>query len=409
MPKVSIRQELPFVAAAEHALREEGSRMSPLRVALFTEIYRPAMNGVVASVETLAAALENRGHHIFCVAPKMVGEDGGDRSVLRIPSLPLPVRAGTPYRLTLPVMSRRKVKTFIADLDVIHVHSPFVTGWMGVRYARRFGIPLIYTYHTQLEAYAHYVPFEPNATRYAASRLTRAFANLADVVIAPTPAMAHRLRELGVRSRIETVPSGIDVGLFGAGRRRQEVRERLGAHDDQTLLLYVGRLAREKNVELLLRAMAATRGDRLRLAVVGDGPFRPDLVALAGQLGVAGVTQFAGAVPRASLPDIYASADAFVMPSTTETQGLVQAEALAAGLAVIAADAPQNRDVLGESGQLIEPSPEAFAAAFRAVRVPADPTLADAARVVAERFSLERHVDRMVTIYESLVRPARSA
>jgi 1,2-diacylglycerol 3-alpha-glucosyltransferase len=383
--------------------------MPPLRVALFTEIYRPAVNGVVSSVETLAAALEKRGHRVFCVAPKMVGEDGGERSVLRIPSLPLPMPAGTPYRLTLPLMSRRKVKALIADLDVIHVHSPFVTGWMGVRYARRFGIPLIYTYHTQLEAYAHYVPFEPNATRFAASRLTRSFANLADAVIAPTPAMAERLRELGVRSRIETVPSGIDVGFFGGGRRRADLRNDLGAGADHVLLLYVGRLAREKNVELLLRALAAARSSRLRLAIVGDGPSRADLAALASQLGVAGSTRFVGVMPREKLPDIYASADAFLMPSTTETQGLVQAEAMAAGLPLIVADTPQNRDVVGECGELAEPVPAAFAAAFERLRVPPQPEVSESVRQAAQRFSLDGHVDRIIALYESLARPARSA
>jgi glycosyltransferase involved in cell wall biosynthesis len=381
----------------------------PLRVALFTEIYRPAMNGVVASVETLAAALESRGHHIFCVAPRMEGEDGGERSVLRIPSLPLPVPAGTPYRLTLPVLSRRNVKGLIADLDVIHVHSPFVTGWMGVRYARRFGIPLIYTYHTQLEAYAHYVPFEPHATRYAASQLTRTFANLADAVIAPTPAMSRRLRELGVTSRIETLPSGIDVDLFGSGRRSSELRERLGARDGDTLLLYVGRLAREKNIELLLRAMACARGERLRLAIVGEGPHRAGLAGLATELGVANVARFAGAMPRADLPDVYASADAFVMPSTTETQGLVQAEAMAAGLSVIAAEAPQNRDVIGETGELVESDSHAFAEAFHRIRTPRDGEAANAARERAQRFSVDRHVDGVIALYESLARPARSA
>lgn len=403
-----MRQEAPFIAAAEHPVREESPRMPPLRVALFTEIYRPAVNGVVASVETLAAALESRGHQIFCVAPKMAG-DGRERSVLRIPSLPLPLPMGTPYRLTLPVMSRRNVKGLIADLDIIHVHSPFVTGWMGARYARRFGIPLIYTYHTQLEAYAHYVPFEPNATRYAASQLTRTFANLADAVIAPTPAMAHRLRELGVTSRIETLPSGIDVGFFGSGRRRADVRERLGAREDDALILYVGRLAREKNVELLLRAMAAVGDRRVRLAIVGDGPHRSDLVALAMELGIAHVVRFAGAMPRENLPDTYASADAFAMPSTTETQGLVQAEAMAAGLSVIAAEAPQNRDVVGDIGEVVDAHPEAFAAAFRRVPRPRRNDAADAARRRAETFSLDRHVDGVVALYESLARPARSA
>src|SRR5579864_1581760 len=132
-----------------------------------------------------------------------------------MPSLPLPTTA--PYRLTLPLVSRHNLNTVIKRLSVVHVHSPFVTGWMGLRYARRYGMPLVYTYHTQLEAYAHYVPFEPNATRFAASQLTRTFANLTDAVIVPTPAMAARLRDLGVEARIDVVPSGIDLRMFGNG------------------------------------------------------------------------------------------------------------------------------------------------------------------------------------------------
>ncbi len=200
--------------------------MERLRVGLFTEIYRPVVNGVVASVETLAQGLQRAGHEVFCFAPKMAGATGSERRIVRIPSLPLPA---TPYRLTLPLISRRDVKSVIERLSVVHVHSPFITGWMGMRYARRYGMPLIYTYHTQLEAYAHYVPFEANATRFAASQLTRRFANLADAVIAPTPAMAARLRELGVTVRVETVPSGIDVARFAAGRRREDLRAQAGA------------------------------------------------------------------------------------------------------------------------------------------------------------------------------------
>ena len=162
--------------------------MEHLRVGFFTEIYRPVVNGVVASVDTLAEGLRGRGHEVYCFAPSMPGGNEPDGPVFRMPSLPLPTR--TPYRLTLPLVSRHNVNNVIKRLSLIHVHSPFVTGWMGMRYARRYGMPLVYTYHTQLEAYAHYVPFEPNATRYAASQLTRTFANLADAVVAPTPAMA---------------------------------------------------------------------------------------------------------------------------------------------------------------------------------------------------------------------------
>ncbi|HEY6487031.1 MAG TPA: glycosyltransferase [Candidatus Cybelea sp.] len=380
--------------------------MERLRVGLFTEIYRPVVNGVVASVETLAQGLQRAGHEVFCFAPKMAGATGSERRIVRIPSLPLPA---TPYRLTLPLISRRDVKSVIERLSVVHVHSPFITGWMGMRYARRYGMPLIYTYHTQLEAYAHYVPFEANATRFAASQLTRRFANLADAVIAPTPAMAARLRELGVTVRVETVPSGIDVARFAAGRRREDLRAQAGARNGSRLFLYVGRLAKEKNIEILFEALARAGDPEARLAIAGDGPLREELGRRAKALRLESRIRFLGLIEQARLPDLYASADAFVMPSITETQGIVQAEALAAGLWVIAADAPQNRDVLGSAGVLVAAEPAAFAAALAAVPLAPDPRRTADARAAASRFSVEEQISRTLGLYESLMHPARIA
>jgi glycosyltransferase involved in cell wall biosynthesis len=379
--------------------------MEPLRLGFFTEIYRPVVNGVVASIEALADGLRARGHQVYCFAPRMPGYTEADGPVFRMPSLPLPTR--TSYRLTLPLVSRRNLNGVIKRLSLVHVHSPFVTGWMGMRYARRYGMPLVYTYHTQLEAYAHYVPFEPNAIRFIASQLTRTFANHVDAVVVPTPAMAARLRELGVTVRLEIVPSGVDVGYFGAGRRDDGLRARLGVGLSDRLLLYVGRLAKEKNVELLLQAVARANVDSLKLIVAGDGPHRHELERLAAELGVMRTTRFLGVVARDNLPNLYASADAFLMPSTTETQGLVLAEALAAGAFVIAADAPQNREVLGTAGSIVLPTAEAFADAFR--RVPPGGHPDGEARGTALRFAIEGQIDRMEALYASLVQPARIA
>lgn len=380
--------------------------MEPLRLGYFTEIYRPVVNGVVASVEALADGMRGRGHEVYCFAPQMPGYVEADGPVLRMPSLPLPTR--TPYRLTLPFVSRRNLNGIIKRLSLIHVHSPFVTGWMGVRYARRYGMPLVYTYHTQLEAYAHYVPFERHATRFAASTLTRAFANQADVVVVPTPAMAARLRDLGVTARIEVVPSGIDVAAFGRGRRDNALRERFGVADGDRMLLYVGRLAKEKNVELLLRALELARNNRLKLVVAGDGPHRAELERQARAAGVDASVRYLGLVARDRLPDLYASADAFVMPSTTETQGLVLAEALATGSYVVAVDAPQNRDVLGDAGVLVPAAAGAIAKAL--AEVPSNGhSGASRSRNAASRFALGVQIDRMQALYEGLVRSAQIA
>jgi glycosyltransferase involved in cell wall biosynthesis len=289
----------------------------------------------------------------------------------------------------------------VSDLAIVHTHSPFVTGWMGANHARRRHIPLVFTYHTRIEAYAHYVPFERRTTEAAAVTLTRSYANAADVVIVPTGAMESRLREMGVRSAIAVVPSAIDVERFAAGRRSPAVRALLGVEDDAPLALVVSRLAREKNLELAIDALAFSRRSRTRLAIVGDGPHRAALEERAREIGVGARVRFVGALPPAALPDVYASGDAFVFPSTTETQGLVLAEALAAGLRVVAVDTPASRDVLAGRGRLVPADRLAFARALDdAVDAGRDES---AVRLAHSRYSVGLQTRRILDVYRKLL------
>ena len=369
--------------------------MSVIHLALFSECYRPIQNGIVASIDALAHVARGAGHDVTIATPEMPGyRDAGER-VLRLRSLPLPTRTG--YRLTVPYLSHR-ARAF----SIVHAHSPFVTGWLALREARRARVPLVFTYHTQLEEYAHYVPFEARATRALAARLTRGYANAADVVIVPTHAMERRLRELGVRARVAVVPSGIDVALFAAGRRSDALRARFGVAPNQKMVLTVGRLGREKNVERALEAFARLADPEARFAIVGDGPHRLALEAFARRLGVERRTFFARELPRAALPDAYASADAFVFASRSETQGLVLAEALAAGTPVVAVDTPQTREVLGAAGRIVADDAAALAAGLRAALAgfgPSRETLASAAR----RFDRALAGEAVLDIYAALL------
>lgn len=378
--------------------------MNPLRVGFFTEIYRPIVNGVVASVDALAEGLRARHHEVYCFAPSVPGYAERPGPVFRMPSLPLPMK--TAYRLTLPIVSRRNLNGIIKRLSIIHAHSPFVTGWMSIWYARRFGIPLVYTYHTQLDHYAHYVPFDMQVTRKAASSITRFYANAADAVVVPTNAMGDRLRELGVKSRIEVVPTGIDVDRFAAGRRRFEIRAALGAAGDQRLALTVSRLAREKNIELLIAALGMGSDRTTRLAIVGGGPGRAGLERYARNLGVADRVRFLGEVDRSQLPDMYASADVFLFSSVTETQGIVLAEALAAGCQIVAVDTPQAKEVLGEAAVYVSNDAHALSEALDATPAPPASARRLAAQAAAQRFRLDLQVDRTLSLYEELLEPA---
>jgi 1,2-diacylglycerol 3-alpha-glucosyltransferase len=378
-----------------------------MRVGLFTECYRPIQNGIVASVDALADALRARGHAVVCVAPRMPGYTELREDLVRLPSLPLPTR--TAYRLTVPLLDVRDVRS-LTNLSIVHTHSPFVTGWMGLRYARRLHVPLVFTYHTQLEQYAHYVPFERRATCSAASRLTRAYANSCDAVIVPTPAMERRLRELGVRVRIEVVPSGIDVAQFAKGRRREELRARLGVGPQERMVLSVGRLGREKNVELALESFALLNDASSRLAIIGDDIQTEVLESEALSIGIARRVTFAREFARDALPDVYASADAFIFTSRSDTQGLVLTEALAGGLGVVAVDTPQTRDVLAGAGRIVPADPVAVSAALAAVLSEEDDQTLRAARTeVAWRYDIRRLAERVAALYGSLQRPALGA
>jgi 1,2-diacylglycerol 3-alpha-glucosyltransferase len=377
------------------------SPVSSLRVGFFTECYKPIVNGVVASIDALRDGLGAQGVEVTTVAPHFPRFVDDARDVVRIPSLPLPT--ATAYRLCVPYLNAED-RARVRGIELVHAHSPFVTGWMAAAYARNKRIPLVFTYHTRLDAYAHYAPFDRGTTERAMAELTRRYANAADAVVVPTAAMEVRLRALGVRAPIAVVPSAIDVERFAAGRRSALVRARLGAPGDERLALVVSRLGVEKNVELALDALAHLPG--LRLAIVGEGPHRGALEERAERLGVTGRVRFTGALARERLPDVYASVDAFVFPSTTDTQGLVLAEALAAGLPVVAAQSEASRDVLGEGGRIVPADPAAMAAAISAaIAAGRDQS---AVHLAFDRYTVELQTRRILDLYREVL-AARAA
>ncbi len=375
--------------------------MARVVVTAFTEVYRPVRNGVVASIDALRAGAADAGIALTVVAPWFPprGRAADAPDIVRIPSLPLPT--ATAYRLCVPALGPA-VRAAVAASDVVHAHSPFVTGMLAMRAARRARLPLVYTYHTRLDQYAHYVPFEGASTRRAANAIARAFADRATIVVVPTRAMEVRLREIGVAGPIRVVPSAIDVARFAAGRRSDAVRARLGAGAADRLVLLVSRLGREKNVGLAIEALARIADPRVRLALVGDGPARATLEARAHALGIAARVTFAGAADPSDLPDIYASADAFAFPSLSETQGLVLAEAMAAGLPIAAVASPVTREVLGGVGRIARGDPARFSGAVsEALDAGFDRS---AVHLALERFNLRTHAERMSAIYAEAVR-----
>ncbi len=385
-----------------------------MKVALFTEVYRPIVNGVVTSVDSLAEQLRVLGHEVFTFAPHIPkGAESAGR-VFRMPSLPLPAR--TEYRLTLPLVARRNKRRFLSQCDVIHSHSLFITGWMASYYARRrFRVPLIYTYHTLLDSYAHYSPLGQRITSQLTRELTKTYANAADAVIVPTKAVAGELRKQGVSAPICVVPTGIDIDVFRRTDRTAglAVRDKYGIPKDAPLLLLVSRLAQEKNVRLAVEALQLLhqRLPEAHLLLVGSGPMRHQLVELVREAKLAKAVHFAGAVEHAEIPSFYAAADVFVFPSVTETQGLVLAEAFAAGVPVVALDNPQTRDVFGEhlAGEIVADAAAMANAAWELMCNAQRRTLAVThAKTAAAAFDARATAGRVLAIYEAVLSNVRA-
>jgi 1,2-diacylglycerol 3-alpha-glucosyltransferase len=327
-----------------------------LRVGLFTNNYLPMLGGVSTAVATLRSSLLALGHRPIVIAPRMAGAVDGP-GVVRVPAVPAPTYPE--FSLPLPVGPALARQLAALDLDVFHVHHPFLLGATARRLARRLGRPLLFTYHTRYDKYAHYVPLpRPLVAARAVAWSTR-FANTADLVIAPSAGLAARLRTQGVHRPIEVLPTGVDLDCFRPGDRAG-ARAALGV-GSEPLLLYVGRLDREKNVDFLLAAFdrMAVRHPTARLLLVGRGTHERALRRQAGRLAAGSRIRFAGGVPHEAVVPYYQAADLFVFASTTETQGLAVLEAMAVGLPVV-------------SGLLVPEDREVFAAAVGEVLADGD-------------------------------------
>ena len=377
-----------------------------MRVALFTNNYLPFCGGVTISVEALRRGLEARGHEAWVFAPRFPGLPEQASRIVRYPSIP--ATTYPEFALAIPYSVRIARLVARLDFDVFHAHHPFLLGPAGGRLARRRRRPLVFTYHTRYEKYAHYVPLRRGLVERLAVSLSTRFAERADAVIAPSAVVRDELRRRGVTSPITVIPTGIDVARFHPGdvavaRRGLELPER------GPLLLYVGRLDREKSVDRLLLAFEriASTLPESRFVLVGQGTEADRLRRAAAATAVAARIHFVGVQPHDTLARYYRAADLFLFASQTETQGLVLAEAAACGLPAVAAAAPGTDEVVrdGETGLLTKDAPLAIAEA--AIDLLLDPErrarMGLRARGVAEReFDVRLQIERTLAVYAAV-------
>lgn len=376
-----------------------------MRIGFFTDTYTPQINGVVTSICLFKAALEARGHEVYVFAPTPPHPDDGPLTV-RFPSMPFVFQPEMRFASPISIEALRVLDS--VDLDIVHSHDPFAIGLFGLNVAHRHRVPYVHTYHTLYPEYVHYV-WETRLTKKLAERLSRDFCQRCSSIVAPSTKVERYLRDWGVTVPIDIIATGIDVDRYSKPdpERVAEIRRRLDLAPDERVLLFMGRLGREKNVELLLRGLWHARLDDIRLVIAGDGPHRAELEELVDELGLRKRVTFLGYLKRPDAIAAYHVADAFAFASTTETQGLVVGEAMAAGLPVVAVQdrAVEDFVVDGETGLVMPALPEALGAAFDRMLgdEPFRLACAKASRARACEYSIAKQAERLEKHYENAI------
>jgi 1,2-diacylglycerol 3-alpha-glucosyltransferase len=377
----------------------------PLRVAIFTDSALPILNGVSVSVDSLIHELRNQGHsvHLFC--PQFPRHRESDPNTYRFRAIETPWTKGFPFAYPPYIRILRKFRRH--EFDLVHIHTLGIVGFIGLRWAESHELPLVGTYHTLYDRYAHYIPGVPRRyVRFKIAKHTNYVFNRVDQVITPSDASLKWLRRHAVTKPATVIPTGV-------GRRgfldRSEVRQALGIPPEQKILLYVGRLAQEKNLPTLFQmaAQACQEDPQIRLWLVGDGPYRSQCMALARQLGIGDRVRFVGFVPHAEVERYYAAADLFVFSSVTETQGLVLQEAMAHGLPCIAISGGGASASIedGVNGFIVRNEPGSFATSVLDLLDDDDQyaRISGGAARTGREYGVGRMTERIVDIYRDAI------
>ena len=312
-----------------------------MKIGLFTDTYYPQINGVATSVLMLKENLEKLGHRVYVFTTTDPKAEKNEINVFRVPSIPFKSsrRVGMFYN---PLLSRR-IKRL--GLDIIHTNTEFPLGIFGRIMARELNIPLVHTYHTIYEDYTHYIVklgMLDTIAKKTARKLSENFCNSVDSVIVPTAKVRDLLFSYNVYKPISVIPTGINLEKYSGTKfnssRILMIRRGLGIKDEDKVILYLGRISEEKNIDELLNGMKTYLKDKLntKFLLVGNGPDKDRLENLSKDLGIYNKTIFAGERPWDEIGLYYQIGDVFVSASQSETQGLTYIEALASGLPVVA-------------------------------------------------------------------------
>lgn len=384
-----------------------------MNIGLFTDAYVPSVNGVVTSVETLKKALEQKGHTVYIVT---VGQDSKTydynekERILKIPGIPLGIYD---YRMSsiYPLKVMNKIKSW--NLDLIHSHTELSMGIFARLFAKQYNIPLVHTYHTMYKDYTWYVSrnvkFFDMGCKKAVEYISKFYCdNTADAFIVPTVKTYHLFRdEYHYDKDIYIVPTGLDASRFYKENSDKlkvtRLRRYLGYKRKDFVMLFVGRLAQEKNVTFLFDIIEKTKNKNVKLLIVGYGPDEDKYKKEVKERGLEDRIKFTGKIAWVDMPNYYHVSNAFITASTTETQGLTVIEALAASLPVICIDDDAFKSVVVDNfnGRIFKNKKECLQIVeeLSTNKLELD-SLTDKAEVSVRKYSLPSFAESVLEVYK---------
>ena len=382
-----------------------------MRILMISDVYFPRINGVSTSIQTFRRGLHAAGHETILIAPEYPGAAADqEAAILRVPSRGVP-RDPEDRAMKLGALRALRAEVERLEPDLVHIQTPFIAHYQGTALARALRVPVIETYHTYFEEYLHhYVPLMPRAVmRFVARRFTVSQCNVLDALVVPSRAMEQALLDYGVQCPMHIIPTGMEMERFACGDG-QRFRAQLGIAPGQPVLVHVGRIAHEKNIEFLFRMFAQVVRSKpgAVFIVAGEGPALASCKAYVRSLGIEQHVRFVGYLSRErELLDCYRAGDLFVFSSRTETQGLVLLEAMALGVPVVSTAHMGTADIVNpQRGACRAPDDEGeFANIVLQLLddAPRRAAISAEARAYAATWSASAMADRLGGLYSAVI------
>ena len=383
-----------------------------MKIGIFSDTYFPQLNGVATSIRTLATALEARGHNVYIFTPSdpRCYEGYDTLHVHRLPSIP--VRFVRDYRAGYVFSPFLAKKIIDLDLDIIHTQTEFCLGALGRFISTTQGIPLIHTYHTMYEDYVHYIGGGHIISKEMARDFSGIYCNSATAVIAPTRKTEQLLKSYGVTKPISVIPTGINTSNFRKDKFSPEeileLRATLGLEADTPVIISIGRIAKEKSIDVVIAALPKLieKLPDLKMVIVGEGNEIENLGKFAESIGVGDHVMFTGGKPWDEIGKYYQLGNVFCSASVSETQGLTFAEAMAAGVPVVAKKDECIENIITDNatGMLFESDEELPDLLYRVLTDKhLSARLSRASVEAMEALSVEAFADSVENLYQDIL------